>query len=190
MKKGFTLIELMAVVAIIGVLLGFVMTAASGAIKQSRGRKAEATRAVVEQGLATYRERKGRWPGSVGDRISSGSFSGRSNNEGLDNQSDTDKYVLDTTEADDMIREMVLEGKNGNPMLDVSGLFVSSSMGTANGRNYGMDFRDAVHGTSDHPKKMKVAEMHFGYPESSHGYFRPFKIVYSIPTDQMKVNLQ
>ena len=54
----------------------------------------------------------------------------------------------------------------------------------------GLDFMDAVRGTKRSPKRMKLAEMHFGYPETDSGYFRRFKVVYSIPTDEMKVSKQ
>ena len=42
MKKGFTIIELLVVLAIIGILLGIVTTAAASSIKQARARKADA----------------------------------------------------------------------------------------------------------------------------------------------------
>ena len=53
-----------------------------------------------------------------------------------------------------------------------------------------MDFRDAVRGTKKSPRKMSVAEMYFGYPDPSTGYFLRFKMVYSIPTDQFSVTKQ
>ena len=50
----------------------------------------------------------------------------------------------------------------------------------------------AIRGTKQdaNGQKMTTSQMHFGYPESSHGYFRHFKVVYSKPTDQMKVSTQ
>ena len=36
-------------------------------------------------------------------------------------------------------------------------------------------------------KKMSVSEMYYGYPETSHGYFRSFRLYYSVPTDSVEV---
>lgn len=192
MKKAFTLLELMVVLAIIGILLGIVVTVASNMIQTARDQKTEALCKVVQQGLETYRAQKDRWPGSVGDRIAQGQILSRSNEEGDDGRTDDDKYVLEAGEVRDMIKEIVLETvNNNNPMLDVSGLYVSRSPGEKGGRDYGLDFRDAILGHRKRsPNKMSVSEMHFGYPESSRGYFRRFKIIYSVPTDSIGVYKQ
>ena len=89
-----------------------------------------------------------------------------------------------------MIKALVDEAKNGNPLMDISGLFVSRSPGENGQKGYGLDFMDAIHGTRKSQRKMSTGEMYFGYPEPDHGYFRRFKIVYSLPTDEMKVNRQ
>ena len=39
MKKGFTIVELLMVVGILGILMTIVTTAAAGAVKQARGRR-------------------------------------------------------------------------------------------------------------------------------------------------------
>lgn len=189
-RRGFTIVELMMVIGIIGILLGIVTTAAASSIKQARTRKAASCCTVVEQGLAAFYAQKGYWPGSIGARIRSGSLSARSNTEGVDNYTDSDKYVLDSSEIDSMIVDLINMSRQGNPCMDISGLFVSRSQGEAGSRSIGLDFMEAIRGTKQSKKKMKVAEMHFGYPESSHGYFRRFKVVYSIPSDEMKVSQQ
>lgn len=189
-KKGFTIVELIMVIAIIGILLGIVTTAAANSIKQARARKADACCTIIKEGLATYNAQFGKWPGDIGDRIANGSIGPRSNEEGVRDQSDPDKYVLNANEIDSMIREMVREAKRGNPLMDISGLYVSRGAGEPGSRERGLDFMDAVRGTKRSPKRMKLAEMHFGYPETDSGYFRRFKVVYSIPTDEMKVSKQ
>ncbi len=190
MRKAFTIVELMMVVAIIGILLGIVTTAASSSIKQARTHKANTCCKIVEQGIATYYAQKGHWPGSVGEKIKNGSLGTRSNEEGTDNQSNTDKYVLNNTEVNDMMRALIQEWKqNNNPVMDFSGLFVARKAGGPNDRVRGLDFMDAIRGTKQSKKKMVVSEMHFGYPDND-GFFRSFKIVYSIPTDEMKVSRQ
>ncbi len=188
-NKGFTIVEMLVVIGIIGILLGIVTTAASSSMKQARKRKADACCVLVQQGIATYYAQYGKWPGSIGSRIENG-IQARTNEEGSDGQSNPDKYILEATEIDDMIRTMIAEAKKGNPLMDISGLYVSRQSGEKTDRHHGMDFMDAVRGTKRSKKKMKVAEMHFGYPETDHGWFRRFKVVYSIPTDEMKVSKQ
>ena len=174
-RKAFTLVELMAVIAIIGILMGIVTTAAANSIKMSRQQKAQALCSIAKQGLETYRMQKDRWPGSFGAKIASGGVVQRHNDEGTNNQTDYDKYVLEGPEVRDMFKEIVMETvQNGNPMMDISGLFVSRDTGEPGRRGYGMDFRDAVRGTKKSPRKMSVAEMYFGYPEKDQGYFRRF----------------
>ena len=189
-RGGFTIVELMMVVGIIGILMGIITTAAASSIKQARSRRASALCAAVEAGLSTYYAQNDRWPEPLGSRIANGSLGTRSNDEGLDNQSNEDKYVLTASEVRQMIQSIVKCAKDGNPMMDISGLYVSRDPGEKDGKGFGMDFLDAIHGTKKSKKKMSVAEMNFGYPETDHGYFRRFKIVYSIPTDKMKVSRQ
>ena len=188
MKRGFTIIELVMVIAIMGILLGIVTTAASGAIRQARVRKAEACCRVVQAAFETYYAQKGEWPGGIESKITGD----QANSEGREGYADTDVYVLDPGDVDDMMRDILREYKNGNPCLDISGLFVSRYDGRAGTRHLGLDFMTAIRGPKQdaNGQKMTTAQMHFGYPESSHGYFRHFKVVYSKPTDQMKVSTQ
>ena len=189
MKKAFTLIELMAVVAIIGILLGIITSAAANSLKLARKQKASALCVCAKQGIETYHAQKEKWPGGIGDRIAAGDVLSRSNNEGVNNSSNADLYILDGSEVRDMIKEVVLETvRNNNPMMDISGLFVSRDSGESGSRGFGLNFMDAVRGTKQSKKKMSVGEMYFGYPESSHGWFRRFRIVYSVPTDSMEVS--
>ena len=188
MRRGFTIIELVMVVAIMGILLGIVTTAAAGAIRQARIRKAEACCKVVQAAFETYYAQKGEWPGGIESKITGD----KANSEGKEYRSDSDIYVLDPGDVDDMMRDILHEYKNGNPCLDISGLFVSRYDGRAGTRHLGLDFMTAIRGTKQdaNGQKMTTSQMHFGYPESSHGYFRHFKVVYSKPTDQMKVSRQ
>lgn len=191
MKKAFTLIELMVVLAIIGILLGITVQTVSGQFQKSRDQKALALCAIVRQGIETYRAQKDRWPGTVGDKIASGEVLSRDNEEGFENNTDYNKYVLEPSEVRDMVKAIILEAvNNGNPMMDISALYVSTNPGEEGSKGFGMDFMDAVRGTESHPQRLSVDQMYFGYPETSHGYFRRFKIVYSVPTDSMEVSRQ
>lgn len=179
MKKGFTIVELLMVIGIIGVLLGIVTTAASSSVKMARARKAEALCSLVQTGLATYYAQKGKWPIS---------FEGKSGNTG-DGYGGTaaDKYELTGSEVRECVNALVEETRKKNPVIDVSGLFVSRADGEANCRAAGLDFMQAIHGTRKSSKKMKVAEMYFGYPTTEKGWFRRFRMQYSFPSDTMKV---
>lgn len=193
MKKGFTIIELLVVLAIIGILLGIVTTAAASSIKQARARKADACCTIVKQALATFYAQEGRWPGSIGRSIEGGSVTGSGNNP--------DVYELQPSEIKSMMLDVINKVKDGNPMMDISGLFVSRSSdrprevrlqnGSVTYRPakgaFGLDFWDAVKGRKkDSPYRMTTGEMNFGYPYVDGG-FMPFRVLYSIPTDEMRV---
>lgn len=199
MKKGFTIVELMMVCGIIAILMGIVTTAASSSIKSSRRQKADALCTLVQAGLSVYREQKGEWPVNLP--------TSRSNNEGSGGKTDPDKIVLSGEEVRESVRKLVHEAKQNNPMMDISGLFVSRQDGELNGGGnpaagggganksrvkaaYGLDFMQAIKGTRRSQKRMKVSEMYFGYPDPETGYFLRFKMVYSIPTDTITVSKQ
>lgn len=178
MKKGFTIVELLVVIGIIGVLTGIVTTAAAGAVKNSRERRRDALCTLVQTGLATYYAQNNEWPVKLP--------TARTNMEGTGYDNDPTKIVLSGSEVRTCVKELVEETRRGKPVLDVSGLFVSRQEGRFGQNCYGLDFMSAIHGTRKSSQKMKLNEMYFGYPNSS-GKFRHFKIVYSIPGDSMTV---
>jgi len=187
-RKAFTLIELMAVIAIIGILMGIITTAAANSIKMSRKQKTQALCNIAKQGLETYRMQKDQWPGPFGNTAKSGNVQHRNRSR---NPEDYDRRVLEGEEVRGMFQDMVKESVvNGNPMMDISGLYVSRDTGEPKRRAYGLDFRDAVRGTKKSPRKMSIAEMYYGYPETDRGYFRRFKVTYVIPTDSIEVGVQ
>lgn len=183
MRKGFTIVELLVVLGVIAVLMGIVTTAASESIKASRSRRADALCTLVQSGLAAYYAQHDEWPIS---------FKGKSNSnsEGANGNSDDDRYVLNASEVRQCVKALVDEAKKGNPLMDISGLWVSRSTGEKGSKGHGMGFMDAVRGTKWSKKKMKTAEMYFGYPDADTGYFLRFKMVYSISADQLMVSKQ
>ena len=187
MKRGFTIVELLLVIGIIAILMGIVTTAASSSITSSRSNRGKAICAIVQTALATYREQKGQWPIDLAGKTGG-------NTDVIDSAGDDARYILSATEVRTCVRALVDEVKRGNPLLDVSGLWVSGTSdgepdmnGNARGNSYGMSFMDAVRGTKRSKKKMKTAEMHFGYPDATSGRFVRLRMVYSIPTDQISV---
>lgn len=190
MRRGFTIIELLIVIGIIGILMGIVFTAASSSVRAGRVTRADALCQTVQSGLATYYAQYEKWPGGFGSKVENGSIRARSNDEGRNNQSDDDLYVLTAAEVRECVKELVDEAKQGNPLMDISGLFVSRNSGEPGEKGHGLDFMSAIHGTKWSRKKMKSAEMYFGYQDPDSGYFRRFKMVYSIPADQLSVKRQ
>lgn len=189
MRKAFTIVELLVVIAIISLLTSIVTTAAGNSIRAGREKRATALCSLVQTGLATYYAQKGQWPEPLGSKVKNGSFSS-SNEEGTNGNTDADKYVLTAEEVRQMVKALVDETKEGNPLIDISGLFVSRASGEAGATGYGLDFMQAVRGTKKSRKKMTTGEMHFGYPDADTGKFRRFKMVYSIPTDHLAVSAQ
>lgn len=193
MRRGFTIIELVMVIAILGILLGIVTTAAAGAIKQAREKKADACCAVVQAAFETYYAQKGEWPGGIDADLKS---------RGAD---DEDNCEIARSEVDKMMLDVLREYKNGNPCLDISGLFVSRSSAEPRSEYcpvccsqlryfpakgaYGLDFMVAIRGTKKdaNGQRMTTSQMHFGYPHKVDGRFMPFKVTYSKSTDRIKV---
>ena len=107
--------------------------------------------------------------------------------EGRNGQSDDDMYVLNGSEVRACVKALVEETKKHNPMMDISGLYVSTQSGEPGSRNYGMDFMTAVKGSKQHPEKTPASQLYYGYPEEGHGYFRRFVIKYSPVLDKIIV---
>lgn len=169
-RRGFTIIELLMVIGIISVLMGITVSAISGSMKRARAQKARATCILVEQGIATYYAQKDEWPIEM---------------RNVDSNSDV--YTLKASEVREMVKNVVLETKKGNPMMDVSGLFVAKSDSSD---AVGMDFLSAVRGTKRNPSGISLSQMHFGYPDPKSGHFRRFKMTYSPAADKVTVSMQ
>ena len=171
-KRAFTIVELLMVIAVISVLITITTGAVTGSMRSFRARRADAICNLVKQGLCTYHAQKGVWP--WGEKPS-----GVIEDDGY--------YWLSESEVKDAVLELVKESKKHNPMMDISGLFVSTQSGEPGKKNYGMDFLTAVRGSKQHPKKQKASALNYGYPQAKNGYFRRFVIKYSSVTDNLIV---
>ena len=175
MKKGFTIIELLMVIAIIAVLATIVTTASVATLRSSRAKRREAMRIAWEAAIATYhaQDSKEEWPGSI-ENLASGANSD----------------VLSESQAQDVFRLIVRRsiGSSGakNPLIDPGGLLVAAS-GAVDGKSSGVGFADALHGGS-HRRKIGVNQMEFGYQGRKSGRFRRFNIIYNAATDSVKVS--
>ncbi len=184
-KKGFTIVEMLTVIAILGILVGIVTTASGAAIRQARFKRTQAMMAVLQTGLETYYAQKREWPGA----LRTWSENGPSTPYGRKARVD---YLSDT-EADLVFQEIVKETVKGSPMLDVTGLFVcrSSAAGTGSSvaKARGMDFREA-RAKNGKRESLSIQQMAFGYAERSSGMFRRFVVRYNFDTDTIAVMTQ
>lgn len=178
-RRGFTIVELLLVIGIITVLMGLVTTAASESMRSARDRRAEALFRLVQSGLAAYYAQNDEWPID---------FKGKTGNHRTGaNDVDANQYDLSANDVQTCMRKLVEQAKNGNPLIDVSGLWVSEGDGDSKRSRYpGMDFMSAIHGTRKSQKKLKLNRMNFGYPASD-GSFERFGMGYSIAADQLSV---
>ena len=172
---GFTIIELLMVIAIISVLATIVTTASVATLRSSRAKRRDAMRVSLEAAIATYhaQDANGEWPGAI-ENLAAGS----------------DSAVLSEDQAQTVFRDLVKKsiGASGakNPLIDPGGLFVAPS-GAVDGRSSGLAFTDALHG-GPHRKKIGVGNMVFGYQGRKSGKFRRFNIIYHAETDSVKVS--
>jgi prepilin-type N-terminal cleavage/methylation domain-containing protein len=183
LKRGFTIVEVLVVIAVLSILMGIVSTAASSAIKQARDRRKSAMRVTLQAGFATYYARENKWPNAI---------------EQYANNMDADKTTatIEGPNADNAFRQLIRESmKNkGEPFIDPSSLFVANSSRVPNNpyQNgklravYGADFREAIKKSGK--RYISIDNMAFGYPDKDTGYFRRYKIVYNSQTDSVTVS--
>lgn len=174
-RRGFTIVELLMVIAIIAVLSTIVTTAAMSAMRSSREKRTEAMRIALQSAIATYhaQDSNEKWPGAI---------------ENLAEKAQSD--VLSESQAQSVFQEIVKKsiGATGlkNPLIDPTGLFVARS-GISDGKGTGVGFTEALKG-GPHRQKIGVSQMAFGYQGKMTGTFHRFNIIYNAKTDSVKVS--
>lgn len=173
-RRGFTIIELLAVIGILSILMTIVTTAAVGALQNSRYKRTEAMKAAFQAAIATYRaaDPSGRWPGALETKA----------------QSATSGWLSEDA-AQNVFRIVVQRstGESGAllPLIDPSALFVAPN-GAKDGRTSGLSFNEARQGTEKR-QKLAVARMLFGHPGKASGRFHRFNVYYNAATDSAVV---
>lgn len=175
MKKGFTIVELLAVIGILAILITIVVASAGGAIKNARSQRAESMRIALEQAIGAFhaQDPNGRWPDTIEGRT----------------DDDEDTIVFSGTEADSIFRQVVGKGfgKSGTKsiLVDATALFVADASRANDSRCTGIDFPIAAN--RNNRAHIQFENMAFGYPDTETGRFRRFSVVYSMKTDSVTV---
>ena len=178
MKKGFTLVELMMVVAILAVLLGIVTTAATASIRQSRERQAQAMKQTLKNGIAAYKVRRGKWPGKLEE------WANQENQETLG--------YLSNPDYDNLIHELLRasSGKSAKSrVMDPVGLAVMPT-GGADGKLNCMDYRSVTTKNNKHSKRMEPNEMTVVYPRKDTGKAYRYVIEFNPQSEEVTVMTQ
>ena len=178
MKRGFTIIELLMVVAILAVLLGIVTTAATASIRQARERRTQAMKQTLQNGIAAYRVRKDKWPEKL--------------EKWADQEHDGTLGYLSRSDYDKVIQEIlrVSTGRNAkNRVLDPVGLAVIPAS-ESDGKIGCMDFRTVTTKNNKHAKRMEYNEMTVVYPRTDTGRAYRYVIEYNAESDEVTVMTQ
>ena len=200
-KSGFTIVEMLMVIAVLAVLTGIVATAATSVIRKSRVRKNEALRAALQAGIATYCQQEGFWPPGESGTLQNWADDGldaKYRNKGVN------VAPLSESDYDALMNYIVTRCLNasGNPVMDVSGFTATRRSATSkrdddkydpyqgNPLCYGEDIRSWVaklKASNSRSSTPNASEMVFGYSNSEKGYFRRFVIYYNSEADSVTV---
>ena len=183
-RKGFTIVEMLMVIGVLGILIGLVTTAASTAIRQARSKRTMAMLTILQSGLETFRAQQGEWPDALQSYAKDSGTAHRR----------TKVAYLSDDEAAKVFQQLVKESvkPGASPMLDVMGLMVArkgSVKYDKNSKTQGLDFSLAIV-NSKHRKKILLKDMAFGYMTKETGVFRPFVVKYNYETDSATVMTQ
>ena len=194
-RRGFTIVELLAVVGIIAVLVSIVVIASAGAIRQARTRRADAMCSALQTALTAYYAQEGKWPDVI---------------ENYADDAKDDVHTFSASDTDKIFQQVVGKGfgKSGkrSALLDSSALFVADTgrlgnsgkgcfdnHGNRRASNFcgdrhcvsGIDFALAANRNSKH--YITFPRMAFGYAGPVYGRFCRFWVTYNAKADTVSV---
>ena len=198
MRRGFTIVELLMVIAIISVLSTIIIIATAGALKHARANRANAMRVALEQAVNAYYAQVGEWPKGIETKAENAT---------------EDICTFSAGETDEILREVVGKafGKGSGPrsqLIDASALFVANAGRLGNGGkgcfdnhadrragNFcgdkrcvnGIDFTLAANRNGK--GYVNFSSMAFGYAGPENGKFCRFWIEYNTKSDAVSVKL-
>jgi len=196
-KRGFTIVEMLMVIAVLAVLIGIVSTTASSVIRKSRENKNKALRTALQVGIATYFQQEGFWPPGKKGKLQGWA------DDGLDakyRSKGQTVAALEDEDYDTMINHLVTRclKASGNPVMDVSGLVVArksfADKKDKDGNPYcrGEEVKSWVaklKASNARGSAPDIGEVTFGYANAEKGYFRRFKVYYNAEADNVTVGL-
>lgn len=184
-RAGFTIVEMLMVIAILGALVGIVTTASSVAVKSARERRIMALKGGVKNGIMAFRNQTGYYPPTSGGRLQRWSLDGMDSDKKADYLSDADYDTLMRGLVKDCMKK-----SGGRPVMDPMGLIVTTSAGASRRASHGREFREAVKKGKRHGAVIPVSSMCFGYADAESGAFRRFVVRYNAETDDVRVMTQ
>lgn len=72
LQKGFTLVELLVVIVILGILAAVVVFAVGGSTDEAQSSACDSERSTVEAAIEAYRAKQGAYPADVDDLVDAG----------------------------------------------------------------------------------------------------------------------
>ena len=201
-NRGFTIVELMMVVAVIAVLAGIITMGVSSMFRGARLRRAQAMKQILQAGLETYYAQHGEWPTGIKRHIND-----REDTVELDRDANSTTTGDRCPETDSVFQEIVEESikQSARPVVDPSGLYVAQQGSVYCHDNHrrkgehaycgnkkcprGRDFTEAVKNKKGQ-KKLNVKNMTFGYPGPNNGFFCRYRILFHPKTDTVEVKMQ
>ena len=197
-KRGFTIVEMLTVIAVLAVLMTIVTTAASAAIRKGRERRATAMAYALQSGIATYHAQKDEWPGKIKDWADAGRVSGC-----LDSKQDgTTVGSLKNADYDEVMQKLMDESTSGRPVMDF-GSMMAGPKNAENGKQNGIEYKNWIQLKKGGAKRMPAGmtarnALTFGYAlvndqkvdnvECRAGRFSRFVITYNAETDFVTVS--
>ena len=171
-RRGFTIVEMLAVIGVVAILISIIASVASNSIRAARGKRAAVMSSSLQQAIASYYAEEGKWPSLIESANTDGE--------------DTVKF--EGTQADQIFQEVVGKGfgKSGKKsmLVDASGLFVCESSAANGKRARGYNFSEVTGSNARH--RIGLKQMAFGYQDGG-GYFQRFRVIYNCRTDSVTV---